>query len=601
MSEFRRGTWSLLVATVRLSWEADRRSTLTTFVAFGARPSIGVLIAWLISRVIDAAVMGDRGALTMGAIGIAAVAGLAAGTTSYTSEVATRMIERTSALLDLRQMELMRGLPDIADLEDPEVLDQLEALRQQRVHLSEGADAIALMIGAGVRAAITLALLATVSPWMLFVPVLALPTLYASRRAERLRGEALETVAADARLGQHLYQVGASVAAATELRVFGIGEHLRGRYVDVARRADDRVVQVLRRTLAGTAGSGLLFALGYLGALVVVVGQFSGGEVSLGETVLMVGMVTLINIQVLEGVAFHAFLRQTLSAMARLLWLSDRVSGAATRTGSADGRPVESLRDGITLTGVGFRYPGAEAWALREVDLHLPAGCRVALVGVNGAGKSTLIKLLCGLYRPTEGVVAIDGHDLSDWDAADWQRRISVCFQDATPFEFTAGTSVGVGDLSHHDDAGRVSEAVTLGAADEVVRGLPAGLATPLGRSLADGVELSGGQWQRVALARARMRSDPLLLALDEATAAIDPLAEEEILTRQLAAARDAARARNGITVFASHRLALTASADLVVVLDANRVVQVGTHDELMCQPGGRYRELYETQARAYS
>ncbi|MFI7503321.1 ABC transporter ATP-binding protein [Streptomyces sp. NPDC049687] len=595
------GAARALRATLRLSWQADRRNTVTTFLFFGLRPSLGVVIAYLTSLVVDAALDGRTTALLTGAAGIAVTAAVSAGTTSYTSEAATRMIERTSALLDLRQMDLVRGLPRIEDLEDPEILDQLEALRGQRVQLSEGADAIALTTGAAVRAAATATVLALTNAWLLLTPLLAVPALLVSRRGARLHEQALERTAADSRLARHLYGTAVSVPAAKELRLFALGPHLRRRHGDLARRADDDVVDVVRRNLLGTTLAALGFALGYTAALAVVVRQFQHGGATPGQVVLVIGMVTLINVQVLEAVAFHAFLQQTLSAMRRLLRLEDRAARLAARYDRGAEVPVAALREGITLHGVGFRYPGSDDWALRGVDLHLPAGAAVALVGLNGAGKSTLIKLLCGLYRPTEGRITVDGTDLADWDPRQWQRRLSACFQDATPFEFTARTTIGIGDLPRRDDERAVTEAMTLGGAAEVVRTLPDGLDTPLGASLDGGRGLSGGQWQRMALARSRMRTAPLLLALDEPTAAVDPLAEDDLLSRQIAAARAAAREGDGITVFASHRLALTRTADLVVVVDRHGIAQTGTHDELMRDEHGRYRELYRTQARAYS
>ncbi|MEU2608433.1 ABC transporter ATP-binding protein [Streptomyces albus] len=595
------GTLRALRATLRLSWQADRRSTALTMLFFGLRPSLGIVMAYLTSVVIDAALDGRTTGLVAGSLAIAGTAALSAGTTSYTSEAATRMIERTSALLDLRQMELVRALPKIEDLEDPEILDQLETLRGQRVYLSEGADAIGLMLGAAVRAAVTAAVLATVNGWLLLTPLLAVPSLLASRRGARRHEKALEQSAADLRLARHLHTTSVSLPAARELRLFALGPHLRRRYARTAQRADDRIVRVVRRNLAGTTSASLVFALGYAAALAVVVRQFHHGAATPGQAVLVIGMVTSINVQVVEAVAFHGFLQQTLAAMRRLLRLEDQAARLTARHTEGGGTPAAVLRDAITLESVGFRYPGADSWALRGVDLRLPAGATVALVGLNGAGKSTLIKLLCGMYRPTEGRITVDGQDLGGWGVEQWQQRLSACFQDATRFEFTARTTVGIGDLPRRDDARAVAEAVAQGGAQEVVDQLDSGLETAVGASIAGGRELSGGQWQRLALARSRMRHAPLLLALDEPTAAVDPLAEDELLGRQLSAARQAAVAVNGVTLFASHRLSSARSADLVVVLEGQRVVQTGTHEELMRQPDGRYRELYQLQSRGYS
>jgi ATP-binding cassette, subfamily B, bacterial len=241
------------------------------------------------------------------------------------------------------------------------------------------------------------------------------------------------------------------------------------------------------------------------------------------------------------------------------------------------------------------------------------------VVGENGAGKTTLVKLLCRFYEPTEGRITIDGIDFARLPAEEWRERLAGAFQDFMRFELVARTTIGVGDLPHAEDEAAVERAVERGGAGDVVRRLPRGLATQLGPTWREGVELSFGQWQKLALARGFMRDDPLLLVLDEPTAALDAETEHSLFERFAAAARAESEAgtdgvgagalagrRSGrITILVSHRFSTVRMADLIVVLDVDaarggsRVAEVGSHDELIAR-GGLYAELYGIQAQAY-
>jgi ATP-binding cassette subfamily B protein/ATP-binding cassette subfamily C protein len=587
-----------LLYSLRLSLAADRRATLLTLVMFAVYPVVPIVAAYLVNVGIDAAIARRTTTFFVVAASIVVIAALATGVTSIGVEQSTRMIEATSALTDQRVMTLVGNLSSVAELEDPEVLDRVELLRQERVLLSEGTDAFTLLLGATVRAVATAAFLAFVNPLMLLTVLLAVPPFFASRRAERRRGRAVEGSAQAARLSRHLYTLGTSPAAARELRLFDAGEHLRRRVDEAARAADTPIVRAGYRGVPATAGAGLLFAVGFVGGLLIVVNDYANGRASIGEVVLTFSLVTMINLQVGQMIRLLTFQQRTLAAVRRLLWLERRAAPPATVDGA---EPPDRLVDGIRLHGVSYRYPGGARDALDAVSLYLPAGAVVAVVGENGSGKSTLIKLLAGIYAPTLGTITVDGADLATLAATSWHAASSACFQDFAKLEFPVRDSVGAGDLSRRTNQEAVTRAVAEGAAAEVVAGLARGLQTPLGRSFDDGVELSGGQWQRIALARSRMRQSPVLLLLDEPTAAIDPLAEEEILSGYVSAAKRTTRGTNGVTVFASHRLSTVRVADLIIVVHAGAVVQIGTHVRLMADTDGRYHELYKRQSRAYA
>jgi ATP-binding cassette, subfamily B, bacterial len=291
-------------------------------------------------------------------------------------------------------------------------------------------------------------------------------------------------------------------------------------------------------------------------------------------------------------------LLRTLTTSARFLYL-EHVAKSVGR-GEEAAMPVPArLSAGIRLDRVSFSYPGSSAPTLREVTLTLPAGTTVAVVGDNGAGKTTLVNLLAGLCRPTSGRILIDGTDLAKLDPEAWRLRISAGFQDHARFEFTVQRAVGLGRLEELDDVNAATAALRRAGASEVPDSLPAGLQTQLGPGWPAGIDLSGGQWQKLAVARAMMRPDPLLLLLDEPTAAIDAEAEHELFTRWTLAVSSVRERSGAITVLVSHRLSAVAMADLIVVLQAGRVHEVGSHAELMAA-GGCYAELFDLQARGY-
>jgi ATP-binding cassette subfamily B protein len=289
-------------------------------------------------------------------------------------------------------------------------------------------------------------------------------------------------------------------------------------------------------------------------------------------------------------------LNQTLQVALRHLWLLDYAKGI--RKGMSKGAAApERLRGGIALEDVSFTYPGTETQVLSGVNLWLPPGLVVALVGDNGAGKSTLVKLLSRCYEPTTGRITVDGVPLADIDHESWRSRISAAFQDSARFEFLLGETVGVGDVEKLDDAYAVLTAFERAEAGSLVEKYPAGLNTQLGRRF-DGVELSGGQWQRLALARAAMR-EPLLLLLDEPTANLDAEAEFALF-ETIARSTHRARQMGAITLLVSHRFSTVRMADLILVVDGGRIVEVGGHHELMARRG-LYAELFNLQAGAYA
>jgi ATP-binding cassette subfamily B protein len=252
----------------------------------------------------------------------------------------------------------------------------------------------------------------------------------------------------------------------------------------------------------------------------------------------------------------------------------------------------KDIRQGIEFRDVSFRYEGHEEWTLRDVNLAIQPREKIALVGPNGAGKTTLIKLLTRLYDPTEGQILLDGVDLRDYDPDELHQRIGVIFQDFVHYHLAASENVGFGQIEALSDQGRIEAAAKKSGADAVIRALPEGYKTTLGRWFYQGRELSGGEWQKVALARAFMR-DCEVIVLDEPTAALD--AENELRVfqqfRELTADK--------IAVLISHRFSTVRMADRIFVIEEGRITEQGTHASLLLL-GGTYARLFTLQAESY-
>jgi ATP-binding cassette, subfamily B, bacterial len=260
---------------------------------------------------------------------------------------------------------------------------------------------------------------------------------------------------------------------------------------------------------------------------------------------------------------------------------------------SAGARAVPNpIRQGFTFENVGFRYPGAEQWAVRGLDFTLAPGERLALVGENGAGKTTLVKLLARLYDPAEGRILLDGVDLREFDLDSLRRNVGVIFQDFVRYDFLLRENIAVGNISRLEDDTRIESAAARSLADSVAARLPGRYGQMLGRRFEGGVDLSGGEWQKVALGRAYMREAQLLI-LDEPTAALDARAEYEVFLRfsELTQGR--------MAVLISHRFSTVRMADRILVLRGGELVEQGTHEELLAL-GGLYSELFQLQAAGY-
>jgi ATP-binding cassette, subfamily B, bacterial len=520
--------------------------------------------------------------------------GLTATATWFLLTVSTRVTRRfrdkVTIALEAHVARLQAGIATIAHQERPEYLDRLSVLRDQIFVLDHMYMSLFSTCGWILRLVVVIGLLMSIHPALVLLAVFALPTVFTSTWRPGVERTAEERGAPASRLARHLFATATSAAPGKEVRVTRIGARL----LQERRRAWERwygpVAAARGRSAAWHALAWTIFSGAYVGAIVFV---STTVKAPAADVLLVLAAGSRLSMYIGATVGEIGFLRGIwLDGSRRLAWLEDY---AASVVATADQPAPERLREGIRLQGVSFAYPGTDKRVLESIDLDLPAGAVVALVGENGAGKSTLVKLLCKLYEPTAGRILVDGAPLARVRPESWRARLAGAFQDFFRFELPARQSVGVGDVPRIADGAAVGAAVARAGAEDVVARLPDGLDTQLGPTWPGGVEVSFGQWQKLALARGFMRERPLLLVLDEPTAALDAETEHALFERYAAAARG----RDGLTLLVSHRFSTVRMADLIVVLDGARVAQVGTHDDLMAR-GGPYAELYGIQAAAY-
>jgi len=511
----------------------------------------------------------------------------------YSMRVQRRFRDKVTIALEAHVASLQASIATLAHQERPEFLDRLSMLRNQVFVLDHMYMSLFSTCAWILGLAVTLALLASVHVALLLLGVLAIPAVMTSTWRPAVERAAQEEAAQANRLARHLFTVGTTAAPGKDVRISGIGDRVIARRAVAWQRGYEPVAAARLASAAWHALAWALFAAGYVGAIVFVT---AGLRASVESVLLVLGAGAALARFVTGTVGELGFLRGFwMDGSRRLAWLEDY---AASLGAGADAHAPRALQRGVNFDRVSFTYPGTAKKVLEDVTVALPAGAVVAIVGENGAGKSTMVKLLAKMYEPTSGAIVVDGTSLARIRAEEWRARLSGAFQDFFRFEFTAQRSIGIGDLPRLDDAAAVTTAVARAGAEDVIARLPSGLATQLGPTWPDGVELSFGQWQKLALARGFMRDAPLVVVLDEPTAALDAETEHALFERYAASAR-ARRGDGRITILVSHRFSTVRMADLIVVLDGARVVETGTHDALIAA-GGHYAELYGIQASAY-
>ena len=506
------------------------------------------------------------------------------------SLVDSLLSERVSNSSSVRLMEHAATL-DLEDFEDSEFQDQLERARRQT---SGRMTLMGQLLGQAQDIVTVVSFVAGFiffAPWLIALLLLALVPAFLGEAHFNAQSYSLDFGRTPERRElDYVRQTAASVETAKEVKIFGLNGFLIDRYM---RLANDFYAANRKLAVRRARWGGLFTAIGTIGyylAYAYIAWRTLTGEFSVGDLTFLAGSFRRLR-ALLEGL-----LTSFSTTAGQALYLNDLFSFFEVEPeilSPNNPRPFpQPIIEGFVFDNVGFRYPGAERWAVRHLSFTLRAGEVLALVGENGAGKTTLVKLLIRLYDPDEGRILLDGHDLREYDLDALRGNMGVIFQDFVRYSLSAGDNIAVGKIAAREDQDRIERAATRSQADEVIKRLPAGYGQMIGKRFKNGVELSGGEWQKIAIARAYMR-EAAVLVLDEPTAALDARSEFEVFKRfkELSSGKTA--------VLISHRFSSVRMADRILVLADGIVEAAGTHDQLMAQ-SGRYSELFELQAAGY-
>ncbi|MGI5215471.1 ABC transporter ATP-binding protein [Plantactinospora sp. CA-290183] len=585
--------WQMTADLFRLMSTADRwyaaGVTAMSLALAGTAAAIGLSQRWLVDSAGQHVIVGLIVAVALGAVSYT----LTAACGRIESNLRLYLIERSGILLNRQVVAWSARVPTVEHLDDPAFLDRSALLRQNSIYLADGLSATSELTSVAFGILLSAWLLVDIHPALGLLMLLAIPPVLANSAGQRRVRGARERAIGSVRLEQRLHELVVRPEPAKEVLVSDAQSLLQVRAAGLWR--DAWVTEAKANLLAAVWQllGWMVYLGGMIASLLIVSRQVVRGQASLGDATLVLFLGTQLLAQI--NTAIVAAFR--MSRVGNVATYYGALRERAHRPNPGDQPAPSALRHGITMRDVSFSYGDGSHLALRNVDVHLPAGATVAVVGANGAGKSTFVKLLSGMYQPRSGRVEVDGVPLDQLDPASWRSRLTAAFQDAVRFQVRVEDAIRIGDLRQLDRRVVVAAAERAGVT-KIIENLPDGYQTQLGVAHG-GVDLSGGQWQRLALARACMRPDPLLLLLDEPTAAMDPDAEHTLFEQFMRLADEAAKRSGTITVLVTHRYSTVRDVDLVIVLDGGRVTELGRHDELMAR-GGRYARLYNLQAKGY-
>ncbi len=592
---------------LKLVWQASPSKTAASLLLRVIRAILPIAALWIGKLIIDDVVtlqlLPDKPATLLawwqsGHLGLLTLYVAAELALAILSDLLGRVVDLVDTLLSdqltmsssIRLMEHAATL-DLEDFEDSDFQDKLERARRQ----SSGRMTLMGLLFSQMQNLVTVATFAggllVYNPWLILLLLVALVPAFVGETHFNAQSYALDfRRTPERRELDYVRQTAASVETAKEVKIFGLNAFLTDRY-----RILSEGLYAANRKIARQRAfwGGLLTALGTLGyyaAYASIIASTLSGKLTIGDLAFLSGSFLRLR-SLLEGL-----LSSFSSTAAQALYLDDLFSffevkpGIVSKPGAI---PVPNpISQGFVFENVGFRYPGAERWAVRNLSFNLNAGETLALVGENGAGKTTLVKLLARLYDPVEGRILLDGRDLRDYDLASLRSATGVIFQDFMRYSLTAADNIAVGRIEERFNRPRIKAAAERALADRVIEGLPEDYDQMIGKRFRNGVELSGGEWQKLAIARAYMRGAEVLI-LDEPTAALDARAEFEVFQRF----KELSHGRTAILI--SHRFSSVRMADRILVLSGGKVEASGSHEELLAQ-SGRYAELFELQAAGY-
>jgi ATP-binding cassette subfamily B protein len=582
---------------IDLVWQTNPALTLAFALLTAIAGLLPAAIAWVGQLIVDTVVALVRDApgttvndalrwVALEAVIVAVLSVAQRGITTCQSLLRAQLGHRVNTMILEKALTLR-----LQDFEDSEFYDKLTRARREAssrplslVNRTFGLVQNLLALGSFA------ALLWQFSPWTLVILAVAGVPSFISEA--KFSGDAFRLFrwrSPQTRKQMYIEMVLAREDFAKEVKLYGLGDLMLERYRQIFRDLyrEDRSL-TLRRDLWGTL-LGLAATAAFYGAYAWIVLATVAERITLGQMTMYLALFK-------QGQSSVAAILSAIGGMYEdNLYLSNLYEYLEQEVPADQGDHVEGPRkgDGIRFEEVSFTYPGANRAAVDTVSFHVRPGESLALVGENGSGKTTLIKLLTRLYDPDGGRILLDGLDLREWDRDALRQRIAVIFQDFARYQMLLGENIGAGDTRRFDDADRWREAARQGTASDFIARMPQGYETQLGRWFRDGQELSGGQWQKIALSRAFMREDADILVLDEPTAAMDAAAEAQVFEH-------VGRARAGrIAILISHRFSTVRIADQILVLANGRIVESGSHQQLLAR-GGHYASLFELQAAGY-
>ncbi len=496
----------------------------------------------------------------------------------YTQYVSVRVMEQAARL-------------DLTTYEDPVFYDRLERARVQATDRLAMIQQMGRLIQQVITTLVFSAALAWASPWLVLLLAAGVLPSFLGETHYAFLGYAKNFRQTPAkRQMDYLRQVAGSREGAKEVKLFGLNNFFTDRFKTLASQIYREDVALSRSKLIVGGLLGVVGTLGYYGAYVYVIWSTLKGAYDIGQFTFLTAAIQQAssNLQQVfstaSGIADQALFLTDLIAFFEMQPTVQSKSGALPA-------PAK-IRSGFEFRNVSFAYPGTERPVLKNFNLTLSPGERIALIGENGQGKTTVVKLITRLYDPTEGQILLDGIELREYSIEDLHRHIGVIFQDFMRFEMTARENIAVGRVDQPSLQRDIELAAHKSLADTVVSKLAGGYDQMLGRRFEGGVELSGGEWQKMALARAYLR-DAQLLILDEPTAALDARSELEVFERF------AELTSGKMALLISHRFSTVRMADRIVVLSGGKLIEEGTHQELMVK-NGLYASMFEMQAASY-
>ncbi|GET39006.1 ABC transporter ATP-binding protein [Microseira wollei] len=589
---------SVLFRFLPFLWTAARGETVFMVTAVLLQGIVPALSVWITKQVVDKVAVALSQNQQLGFVAFSSLVAAWVGAllletllSPWVGAVQGNLGEKLSAHINLLLMRKADTFPDLSRFEDAKFYDELQLLQQQVSHqplnlivnLAEGGKTLFTVVA-------MFGLLVPLGFWIPFLIVATtIPQAYVSFQYELTIWDNMLEKSPQARRMQYCSTVMLTDTYAKEVRLFKLGSFFINRYVQAFGSFHQTMRHLRGKQAFWASNLAILSTLGNGFAFYWVVQQAFRGEISPGSVLLFVQSLAYLQQNLEQLVSTATLLFETLLYMQQFFSFLD---SEPTMAAHYQSKPMfDSIRQGITFERVHFCYPDRPS-ALIDVSFTLYPGEIVALVGENGAGKTTLVKLLTRLYDPTKGAILVDGVDLKELDLDGWRRQIAAVFQDFGRYALTLLENIALGELEALDNLERIRRAVKKAGITTLVEKFPAREETLLGKQFG-GTELSGGQWQKLALARAFVREDAQLLILDEPTAALDPRSEYEVFCRFVELAR------GKTTLLITHRLASVRMADRILVLQQGRLVEQGTHEELL-RCGGEYAALWNMQVQQY-